>query len=85
MKDLETFIDEVSAMLDNKSLLEMYTTATTEPDSFLYVKNNCKIKDEMIYHNFNQRLIIQMNQELLIIIHSYIFICDKFYFYKQTT
>ena len=38
MKDLETFIDEVSAMLDNKSLLEMYTTATTEPDSFQYVK-----------------------------------------------
>ena len=44
MKDLETFIDEVSAMLDNKSLLEMYTTATTEPDSFLYVKIIAKSK-----------------------------------------
>ena len=38
MKDLDTFIDEVSAVLDNKSLLEMYSAATREPQSFLYAK-----------------------------------------------
>ena len=35
MKDLKTFIDEVSAVLDTKTLLEIYHTATY---SFLCVK-----------------------------------------------
>ena len=34
-KDLETFIDEVSAVCDKKTLLEIYHDATEEPCSFL--------------------------------------------------
>ena len=34
-KDLDTFIEEVSAVLNNKSLLELYHIATSEPHSFL--------------------------------------------------
>ena len=37
-KDLETYVDEVSAVLDMKALLDMYHTATVEPYYFLYVK-----------------------------------------------
>ena len=37
-KDLETFIEEVSAVCDKKSLLALYNAATEEPFNFLYVK-----------------------------------------------
>ena len=42
MKDLDTFIDEVSAVLDKKSLLKIYNIATSEPVPFLKVINNRK-------------------------------------------
>ena len=57
-KDLETFIDEVSAVYDKKTLLEVYSIATSEPHSFLYVKLTAKSKDDMFYMNFNKRLVI---------------------------
>ena len=50
MKDLDTFIDEVSAVLDKKTLLELYHIATVEPYSFLYVKLTAKGRNEMFYH-----------------------------------
>ncbi|MFM7983521.1 MAG: hypothetical protein ACKPKO_29765, partial [Candidatus Fonsibacter sp.] len=59
MKDLETCIDEVSAVVDKKTLLDLYHTATSEPYSFLYVKLTARNKNEMFYHNFDKRLIIQ--------------------------
>ncbi len=34
-KDLDTFVDEVSAVYDNKTLLALYNAATEEPLSFL--------------------------------------------------
>ena len=49
MKDLDTFIDEVSAVLDKKNLLEVYHIATYEPYSYLYVKLTAKNRDEMFY------------------------------------
>jgi hypothetical protein len=33
-RDLETFIDEVSAVLDKKTLLELYNIATSKPYYF---------------------------------------------------
>ena len=42
MKDLETFIDEVSAVRDKQTLLELYYTTTSAPYSFLYVKLTAK-------------------------------------------
>ena len=41
-KDLETFIDEVSAVTDKKTLMQIYTLATSEPYSFLYVNLRAK-------------------------------------------
>ena len=48
MRDLETFIDEVTAVLDKKTLLELYHMATSEPYSFLYVKLTTKDKNEAL-------------------------------------
>ena len=58
-KDLETFIEEVSALIDKKSLMEIYNLATNEPYSFLYVKLNEKKRNDMFMINFSKKLIVQ--------------------------
>ena len=57
-KDLDTFIEEVSARYDKKTLLELYNAATEEPFSFLYVKLTSKNKEDMFYKRFDHRLVI---------------------------
>jgi hypothetical protein len=57
-KDLDTFIEEVSAVYDKKTLLELYNVATEEPFSFLYVKLTAKNKDEMFFKRFDHKLVI---------------------------
>ena len=49
MNDLDTFIDEVSAVVDKKTLLELYHTATSEPHSFLKVKLTARDKNDMFF------------------------------------
>ena len=57
-KDLETFVEEVSAVYDKKTLLALYNAATEEPFSFLYVKLTSKSKDDMFYKRFDHKLVI---------------------------
>ena len=57
-RDLETFIEEVSAIYDNKTLLELYNTATAEPYAFLDVNLRAKDKDDMFYMNFDRKLTV---------------------------
>jgi hypothetical protein len=54
--DLEAFIEEVSALADKKTLLDIYNLATKEDYSFLYVKLNSKSKNNMFFIKFNQRI-----------------------------
>ena len=58
-KYLETFIEEVSAVYDKKTLLQLYNIATSEPHSFLYVKLVAKNKDDMFWMNFDRKLVIE--------------------------
>ena len=51
-KDLETFIEEVSAVADKKTLMELYNLATSEPFSFLYVKLTAKNKKGYVLYEF---------------------------------
>ena len=55
--DLQTFLDEVSALVDKKALLEMYNLATEEAFSFLYVRLTEKNKDKMFMINYNKYLL----------------------------
>ena len=48
-RDLESFIEEVSAVVDKKTLLELYNIATSEPYSFLYVNLVAKSKNDMFF------------------------------------
>ena len=62
-KDLDTFIDEVSAVYDKKTLLAMYKAATEEPFSFLYVKLTAKNKEDMFFKRFTHKLVIGRENE----------------------
>ena len=53
--DLEAFIEEVSALTDKKSLLDIYNLATIE-EYVLYVKLNSKSKNNMFYVGFEKRI-----------------------------
>jgi hypothetical protein len=46
-QDLEMFLQEISAVADKKTILDMYQMATDEPHSFLYVKLTSKDKSKM--------------------------------------
>ena len=54
---LQTFIDEVSALLkDKKTLLEIYSVATEQPYSFLYVNLLAKTVNNLFYINFDKKI-----------------------------
>jgi hypothetical protein len=62
-KDLETFVEDVSAVYDKKMLLALYSAATEEPFSFLYLKLTSKIKEDMFYKRFDHKLVIGEGEE----------------------
>ena len=62
-RDLETFVEEVSAVYDKKTLLEMYNVATDEPFSFLYVKLTAKKKEDMFFVRFDKKLVLDTSGE----------------------
>jgi hypothetical protein len=57
--DLEAWIDEVSAITDKKTLLQLYQMATTEPFSFLFIKLNAKKVNDMFYMRFDKQLMLE--------------------------
>ena len=57
-KDLEAVLEELSALADKKTLLEMYKLATDEPHSFLYVNLMAKHLNDMFYIRFNKKLLL---------------------------
>jgi len=57
-RDLETFIEEVSAAIDKKTLMELYKIATTASYSFLYVNLRAKTIKDMFYINFSNKLVV---------------------------
>ena len=57
-RDLETFIEEVSAVFDKKTLMDMYNLATEEPYSFMYVALTAKKKEDMFWIRFDKKLVV---------------------------
>ena len=58
-QDLGAFLDEVSALVNKKALLQMYELATSEPYSFLYVKMTSKSKKNMFMIRFDKYLEVE--------------------------
>ena len=55
-QDLDTLINEVSALIDRKTLLNIYNKCTEQPYSFLYVKLTAKTISEMFFCNMTQKV-----------------------------
>ena len=60
-KDLETFVEEVSAIVsgDKKLILEIYNMATSAPYSFLFVNLRAKDRNDMFMIKFDKRIEIE--------------------------
>ena len=57
--DLQAVIDELSASLDKKILLQVYMKATEQRFSFLFIKLTSPTIDDMFYVKFDGRTKIQ--------------------------
>ena len=58
MKDLQALLDETSALVDKKTLLQIYNKAIERKYNFLYIKLMADNVNEMFYLNFDQPFII---------------------------
>ena len=58
-RDLESLLEELSAIAPKKTLMEMYNLATEEPYSFWYVNLMAKSKDKMFFIRFEKKMSIQ--------------------------
>ena len=58
-KDLEALLEELSALSDKQTILEIYKIATDEPHSFLFVDLTAKSVRDMFYKSLKQKLIPQ--------------------------
>jgi len=56
-KDLDSVLDELTALIDKKTLLEMYQIATSEPYSFWYINLVAKTKEDMFFIRLEKRMI----------------------------
>ena len=59
MTDLDTSIDEVFAVVDKQTVMELYHIATSEAYSFLCVALTARDRDEMLFGYLDKRLIVQ--------------------------
>ena len=55
-KDLETFLEELSALVPRKELIEIYQVATKEPYSFLYINLVASRLNDTFFINFTQKI-----------------------------
>ena len=56
-KDLEALLEELSALYDKNTILEIYRTATEGPHNFLYINLTAKKLSDMFYLNFEKKII----------------------------
>jgi hypothetical protein len=54
--DLEALLEELNALTDKKTILQLYNMATAEPFSFLFIKLNATKLKDMFYINYSQKL-----------------------------
>jgi hypothetical protein len=55
--DMEAWLEEMAAIYDKKTLLQLYHMATDKPYGFLYIKVNAKKKEDMFYDSMASKLI----------------------------
>ena len=56
-QELEAFAEELSALVDNKTVTRFYREATEEPFSFVYCRLEAKRPEDIFWFRFEHRLI----------------------------
>lgn len=56
-KDLDAVIEEMSALADKTSLMDMYEYCTSQPYGFLWINLRAKTPSDMFYYKFEKKLI----------------------------
>jgi hypothetical protein len=54
---MEAWLDEMSAIYDKDTLIDLYKTATDVPYGFLYIKTTAKDKNDMFFASLANRLV----------------------------
>ena len=60
MKDLQALLDETSALINKKRLLEIYDKAIEQKYNLLYINLMADNINEMFYINFDGRFVIKL-------------------------
>lgn len=55
--DMESWLEEMSAIYDKNVLLQLYRISTDKPHGFLYIKVNAKDKHDMFYDSLQSKLV----------------------------
>ena len=58
-KEIQSLMEELSALYPVKVLQEMYEMATEEPHSFWYINMVAKSKKDMFFVRFEQKLVLE--------------------------
>jgi hypothetical protein len=61
--ELQSLLEEISAVYDMKTLERMYQMATDEPFSFWYILFTARKKEDMFYLRFEQKMIPTIKNE----------------------
>jgi hypothetical protein len=62
-KEVETLCEELSGVYDQKTIMELYSYATAEPYSFMFVRLDAKTKKDMFWLRFEARLVPEEDKE----------------------
>jgi hypothetical protein len=61
--ELLALVEEVSAVMPKKELIELFRKATSEPYSFLYINLAARTPDEMFWQGFEHRILAESSPD----------------------
>lgn len=62
-KEIESLVEELSALYPKKTILDIYNLATSSPHSFLYIKLTEHDKRNMFYKNLTEKIIVDSDSD----------------------
>ena len=62
-KEMESLIEELSALYPKNTILDIYNLATESPHSFLYIKWTEHAKRNMVYKDLTQKIIADSDSD----------------------
>ena len=62
-KEIEALCEELSGVYNRETIMALYSHATTDPYSFLFVRLDAKTRDDMFWLRFEKRLLVKEDGE----------------------